>query len=189
MNKSNHRFCMPYQFVVFPSLLSILDRSIEFILHSPLNMNQPILSNELPALPKELKKKKSYGNRTNQRFRKRRRARGMNPKQIERLLEKRNAINNQRPTTATAMPPTRTFDKRKRDRSVANFQSLPTTMSKSVSSISIHQQPTVKKMKKQTIRTTTSTDTDDLYGKIYRFDVILTVSSNSPLIIVGNRCI
>lgn len=140
-------------------------------------MNHTNANDEFP-LPgheqKQTKKKKSYGNRTNQRFRRRCRARGMNSNQIERLLKKRQATtNNQRLTTTNN---NHNLNKRKRDISVLNFQSQPiTTMSKFISSISIHRQAVVKKMKKQNIPIIRSTINDDFefLWKIYRFNLSL----------------
>lgn len=122
------------------------------------------------------KKKKTYGNRTDQRFRKRCRTRGMNSNQIERLLKKRKKNNVQRSKTSTTTMTTmknqsRKFNKRKRDISIQNFPSQSPTVPKSISSISFHRQRVTKKMKQHTTTTGNSPAirNDSIFNKLYRF--------------------
>jgi superfamily II helicase len=125
------------------------------------------------------KKKKCHGNRKDQRFRKRCRAQGINPRKIERLIKQRKKLlnqNNQKQTTTAATAATattnRNLNKRKHHISIQNLQ-VHSTIPKSTSSISVSQQPVTKKMKYTTNPITTSITTDSnihLFNKIYRLD-------------------
>lgn len=119
-------------------------------------------SNEQPPLEQW---KRCHGNRKDQRFRKRCRARGMKEKKIEKLLMKRKKIHHQRHpntdnvteqiTAATTNPSTSITDRPKRKR---DDRSNP-TISKAISSISIAPSSPKKMKKKYQHPTTTTTMT------------------------------
>lgn len=129
------------------------------------------------------KKKKCHGNRKDQRFRKKWRARGMNTRKIEKLLNKRKRLNHTNivtpatkdqgqttATTTTVLTMPRNDLKRKHDRSLQAITSHSTT-SKSISSISMRQSATkkMKKKRKDPIRTSTPSENINLMNIHYRF--------------------
>jgi DNA-binding transcriptional MerR regulator len=130
------------------------------------------------------KKKKCHGNRKDQCFRKKCRARGMNPRQIERLLKKQKQMknnNDQRPTTTTALVQQQmttthqNLNKRKRDISVQDIKSH-STIPKSASSISMSRQTVTKKMKKKNNNPITKPVTDEnnsILNKNYRLALLI----------------
>ncbi|CAF1678614.1 unnamed protein product, partial [Rotaria magnacalcarata] len=122
-----------------------------------------------PLVQNQIKKKKCHGNRKDQRFRRKCRAKGMKSRKIERLLHRRkilhekkknptdNAVahttksnneSNHRNVSSTKINSTRNLTKRKRDISLQDIK-LNTGIPKSTSSISITQ-PKLKKLKKRT---------------------------------------
>jgi hypothetical protein len=109
---------------------------------------------EVVVQPK--KKKKCHGNRKDQRFRRKCRVRGMNPREIERLLKK------QKQMTTTVNQ--NNFNKRKRDISTQDFRSS-SVIPKSTSSISMSRQVVTKKMKK--------TNNDSILNKNYRLVLLI----------------
>ena len=121
-----------------------------------------------PLVQNQIKKKKCHGNRKDQRFRRKCRAKGMNSRKIEKLLHQRkilhekqtnptnNAVahittSNNQPdrenVSSTEINSMRNLTKRKRDISVQDIKST-TSIPKSTSSISVAQ-PKLKKMKKR----------------------------------------
>lgn len=111
--------------------------------------------------PQPEQRKRCHGNRKDQRFRRRCRARSMKEKKIKKLLMKRKKIRHQRHSNtdnmteqtraATANPSMSITDRPKRKRDDRSN----TTISKSISSISITP-PAPKKMKKKDQHPTTT---------------------------------
>lgn len=90
--------------------------------------------------------------------------------------QKRKQSGAQRITTTMSINQNRKFNKRKREISMQNFQSQPTTIPKSISSISIHRQPIAKKMKKQqkiSVTTPHTIGNQSIFNKIYRKPIYL----------------
>ena len=120
------------------------------------------------TLQNPIKKKKCHGNRKDQRFRRKCRAKGMKSRKIEKLLRRRKILHEKKnnPTdnavapittsnnepnhenvSSTEIDPMRNLTKRKRDISVQDIKSN-TRIPKSTSSISVTQ-PKLKKMKRR----------------------------------------
>ncbi|CAF1197648.1 unnamed protein product, partial [Rotaria magnacalcarata] len=148
------------------------------------------------------KKKKCHGNRKDQRFRRKCRAKGMKSRKIEKLLLRRRLIHHKKknPTddtmkntikfnnkpghenvSSTEINLMRNLTKRKRDISVQDIKSN-TRISKSTSSISVAQ-PKLKKLKRRTnlnIAMTTTITNNTAY-KYYRRPIYL---KRSPMILI-----
>ncbi|CAF4961173.1 unnamed protein product, partial [Rotaria socialis] len=156
----------------------------------------------MTTVQNQRKKKKCHGNRKDQRFRRKCRAKGMKSRKIEKLLLRRkiihdkkknpidnpmkNPINsNNKPdhenVSSTEINSTRNLTKRKRDISVQDIKSN-TRIPKSTSSISVLQ-PKLKKMKRRiklNIPTTTTIMNNTAY-KYYRQPIYL---KRSPMILI-----
>jgi hypothetical protein len=131
-----------------------------------MNVNNTNVQDDRPLLLNQQQTKKCHGNRRDQRFRRKCRARAMQPANIAQLLNERKQVNNknnQRKTTTTTvsnqlsvssdlskpmtMTMTTSLNKRKRAISLQELKSN-STLPQSTSSISIVQ-PLIKKMKKK----------------------------------------
>ncbi|CAM4846162.1 unnamed protein product [Rotaria magnacalcarata] len=150
----------------------------------------------------QIKKKKCHGNREDQRFRRKCRAKGMKSRKIEKLLLRRKLIHHKKKNPAdnkmkntmkfnnksdhenvssTEINLMRNLTKRKRDISLQDIKSN-TRISKSTSSISVAQ-PKLKKMKRRinlNIPTTTTITNNTAY-KYYRQPIYL---KRSPMILI-----
>jgi len=153
------------------------------------------------VLNEQAKKKKCYGNRRDQRFREKYRARGMKPALIEKLLNKQKKLNNKNKektgstthatnenrvslTTSTVQ----SLNKRKRDISLQEVK-FNLTILKSASSRSIAQ-ILPKKKKKKIINRIAQKDNANIIHRNYRF-VFLSIffSYSKMILIIDDQCI
>ncbi|CAM4833933.1 unnamed protein product [Rotaria magnacalcarata] len=147
----------------------------------------------------QIKKKKCHGNRKDQRFRRKCRAKGMNSRKIEKLLRRRKIIHHKKkknPThntmnsnnqpnhenfSSTEINSMRNLTKRKRDISVQHIKSN-TRISKSTSSISVAQSKLKKMRRRSNLNIpTTTTIMNNTACKHYQRPIYL---KRSPMIII-----
>lgn len=157
-----------------------------------MNVNDTNRQNHVPVSNQRPEGSKCHGNRKDQRFGKKCRARGLKAARIEKLLDRRKQIRNKKNPTKNTLRNTNhltakgpvssdashltmmmpNLNKRKRDLFVAQSNINPTKIGKSTSSMALTQ-PSLKKKKKILVDPSIFETTNNIMNTNYRFVIIL----------------